>query len=204
LRYKIKLINKKEITMSIKGTKTEKNLLLSFAGESQAKNRYTFFSKQAKKEGYEQIAAFFMETALQEEQHAKLFFKRLEGGMAEITASFPAGVIGTTKENLLAAAEGEHDEWANGYPTFAKIADEEGFPEIANKFRMVAKVEQRHEERYRKLLQNMEKDEVYYSQEEQCWICRNCGFRFKGKNAPEKCPCCDHPQAYFEKEAINY
>src|SRR5574344_1071718 len=190
--------------MSIKGTKTEKNLLLSFAGESQAKNRYTFFSKQAKKEGFEQIAALFMETALQEEQHAKLFVKMLEGGMVEITASFPAGVIGTTIDNLLAAAEGEHDEWANGYPTFAKIADEEGFHEIANKFRLVAKVEQRHEERYRKLLQNVEKEDVFYSEEEQCWVCRNCGFRFKGKKAPEKCPCCHHPQAYFEKEAINY
>ena len=136
--------------MSIKGTKTEQNLLKAFAGESQAKNRYTFFAKQAKKDGFEQIAGFFMETALQEEQHAKVFFKHLEGGMVEITASYPAGVIATTAENLLAAAEGEHEEWADLYPEFARIAEEEGFPKIATSFKMVAKVEVEHENRYRK------------------------------------------------------
>ncbi|MBP3253511.1 MAG: rubrerythrin family protein [Bacteroidales bacterium] len=190
--------------MSIKGTQTEKNILMFFAGESQAKNRYTFFAKQAKKEGYEQIAAVFTETALQEEQHAKLLFRMLEGGSVEITASFPAGVIGNTKENLKAAAAGENEEWTIGYPKGAEIADKEGFAEIANKFRLIASVEQRHEERYLKLLERMEKEDVFYSEQEQCWICRNCGYRFKGKQAPDKCPCCDHPQAYFEREATNY
>lgn len=190
--------------MSLKGTKTEKCIMTFFAGESQAKNRYTFFAKQAKKEGYEQIAAIFMETALQEEQHAKLLFRMLEGGTCEITASFPAGVIGTTAENLKAAAAGENEEWTEGYPQGAKIAEEEGFTEIAKKFRLIASVEKRHEERYLKLLSRVEKEDVFWSEEEQCWVCRNCGFRFKGKNAPEKCPCCDHPKAYFEREALNY
>lgn len=190
--------------MSIKGTKTEKCIMTFFAGESQAKNRYTFFAKQAKKEGYEQIAAIFTETALQEEQHAKLLFRMLEGGACEITASFPAGVIGTTKENLKAAAEGENEEWTVGYPEGARIAEEEGFEEIAKKFRLIASVERRHEERYLKLLARLEKGDVFWSEEEQCWICRNCGFRFNGVKAPETCPCCDHPQAYFEREATNY
>ncbi|MGP1515795.1 MAG: rubrerythrin [Bacteroidales bacterium] len=189
--------------MSLKGTQTEKNILTFFAGESQAKNRYTFFAKQAKKEGYEQIASLFMETALQEEEHAKMLFRMLEGGAVEITAKYPAGVIGNTKENLKAAA-GENEEWTEGYPNGAKVAEEEGFPEIAKKFRLIASVEKRHEERYLKLLSRLEKEDVFWSEEEQCWVCRNCGFRFKGKKAPQICPCCDHPLAYFEREATNY
>lgn len=190
--------------MSIKGTKTEQNLLKAFAGESQAKNRYTFFAKQAKKDGFEQIAGFFMETALQEEQHAKVFFKHLEGGMVEITASYPAGVIASTAENLLAAAEGEHEEWADLYPEFARIAEEEGFPKIATSFKMVAKVEVEHENRYRKLLENIEKNQVFARPEERVWVCRKCGFHYKGVKALEKCPCCEHPKAYFELECLNY
>ena len=160
--------------MSIKGTKTEKCIMTFFAGESQARNRYTFFAKQAKKEGYEQIAAIFTETAAQEEEHAKLLFKMLEGGSCEISASFPSGVIGTTKENLKVAAAGENEEWTVGYPEGAKIAEEEGFSSIAEKFRMIASVEKRHEERYLKLLSRLEKEDVFYSEEEQCWVCRNC------------------------------
>ncbi|MBQ9313189.1 MAG: rubrerythrin family protein [Bacteroidales bacterium] len=190
--------------MKLKGTQTEKCIMAFFAGESQAKNRYTFFAKQAKKEGYEQISAIFTETAGQEEEHAKMLFKMLEGGSCEITATFPAGVIGSTKENLKAAAEGENEEWTVGYPQGAEIAEKEGFPEIAEKFRLIASVEKRHEERYLKLLSRMEKEDVFYSEEEQCWVCRNCGYRFKGKQAPEKCPCCDHPRAYFEREADNF
>ena len=189
--------------MRIKGTQTEKNLLKSFAGESQARNRYTYFASKAKKEGFEQIAAFFDETAAQEKEHAKLFFKFLEGGMVEITASFPAGVIGNTAENLLAAAEGEHEEWDLLYPEFARIADEEGFPKIATAFRLVASVEKRHEERYRKLLQNIENDEVFKRSGKVVWSCRNCGFLYKGEQAPQTCPCCDHPKAFFELEADN-
>jgi rubrerythrin len=190
--------------MSIKGTKTEQNLLKSFAGESQARNRYTFFASKAKKDGYEQIAAFFEETAAQEKEHAKLFFKFLEGGMLEITATFPAGVIGSTAENLLAAAEGENEEWTLAYPEFARIADEEGLPKIAEKFRLVAAVEKRHEERYRKLLQNIQIDTTFKRPEKMVWACRNCGFLHNGENAPDECPCCDHPQAYFELEARNF
>lgn len=190
--------------MSIKGTQTEKNLLTFFAGESQAKNRYTFFAKQAKKDGYEQISAIFMETASQEEEHAKLLFRMLEGGNLEITASFPAGQILSTKENLMAAVEGENDEWKNGYPKAAEAADKEGFPEIAKQFRYIAEVEKRHSERFQKLLDRVTNNEIFYSKEEQCWICRNCGYRFKGKEAPEECPCCKHPRAYFEKESTNY
>ena len=190
--------------MSIKGTKTEQNLLKSFAGESQARNRYTFFASKAKKEGFEQIAAFFEETAAQEKEHAKLFFKFLEGGMVEITAAYPAGVIGTTAENLLAAAEGEHEEWDLLYPEFAKIAEEEGFPKIATAFKLVATVEKRHEERYRKLLQNVEKEEVFKRSEKKTWACRNCGYLHTGEKALNSCPCCDHPQAYFELEATNF
>lgn len=189
---------------SIKGSKTEKNLLKSFAGESQAKNRYTYFAKVAKKEGYEQIAEFFMETAMQEEQHAKLFFKFLEGGAVEITAMYPAGVIGTTLENLEAAASGENEEWTELYPEFARIADEEGFKIIAAKYRLVAKVEEQHEKRYRKLAQNIRENTVFESDEETVWVCRNCGHVHKGKKAPANCPTCDHPQAYFEKKVVNY
>lgn len=189
---------------SIKGTRTEKNLLTSFAGESQARNRYTFFSSAAKKEGFEQIAGVFTETAEQEKEHAKRFFKYLEGGSLEITASFPAGIIGTTKENLAAAAAGENEEWSEMYPKFAEIADEEGFKEIAVTFRMIAKVEAEHEARYRKLLANVEANKVFEKDEEILWQCRNCGFVFKGKKAPAKCPACQHPQAYFEPMKQNY
>ncbi|MCL2073445.1 MAG: rubrerythrin family protein [Marinilabiliaceae bacterium] len=190
--------------MSIKGTRTEQNLLKSFAGESQARNRYTFFASKAKKEGLEQIAAFFEETAAQEKEHAKLFFKFLEGGMVEITAVYPAGIIGNTAENLLAAADGEHEEWELLYPEFAKIAEEEGFPRIATAFKLVATVEKRHEERYRKLLQNIEKEEVFKRKEKKTWVCRNCGYSHTGEKALNSCPCCEHPQAYFELEAVNY
>ncbi|MBP1630556.1 MAG: Rubrerythrin [Bacteroidetes bacterium] len=198
------LTNKKIIIMSIKGTETEKNLLKSFAGESQAKNRYTFFAKQAKKEGYEQIAALFAETAMQEEQHAKVFFKFLEGGMVEITAMYPAGVIGTTAENLEASANGEHEEWADLYPEFARIAEKEGFPKIATAYKLISKVEAEHENRYRKLLENVKKNQVFEREEEQVWVCRNCGYHHKGKKALENCPCCDHPKAHFELKAMNY
>jgi rubrerythrin len=190
--------------MSIKGTQTELNLLKAFAGESQARNRYTFFASTARKEGFEQIAAIFEETAAQEKEHAKLFFKFLEGGMVEVTAMFPAGQIGGTAENLLASAEGEHEEWNLLYPEFARIADEEGFAKIANAFRLVASVEKRHEERYRKLLQNIENDEVFKRSDKMVWACRNCGFIHYGENAPDICPCCDHPQAFFELQAVNY
>ena len=190
--------------MSIKGTKTEQNLLKAFAGESQARNRYTFFASKAKKEGFEQIAAFFEETAAQEKEHAKLFFKFLQGGMLEITATFPAGVIGSTAENLLASAEGEHEEWDLIYPEFAAIAEVEGFPKIAEAFKLVAAVEKRHEERYRKLLQNINKNEVFSRTEKMSWACRNCGYLHNAETAPEMCPCCDHPKAFFEMEAKNF
>ena len=190
--------------MSIKGTKTEQNLLKSFAGESQARSRYTFFASVAKKEGYEQIAGVFMETAEQEKEHAKKFFKYLEGGMVEITASYPAGIISTTAENLKAAADGENEEWADLYPEFAQIAQEEGFPQIANTFRQIAKVEAEHEARYRKLLERVETGKVFERDEEIEWQCRNCGYVLKGKKAPMKCPACEHPQAYFEPKKNNY
>lgn len=190
--------------MSIKGTKTEQNLLKSFAGESQARSRYTFFASVAKKEGFEQIAGVFMETAEQEKEHAKKFFKYLEGGMVEITACYPAGVIGTTAENLKAAAEGENEEWADLYPEFARIAQEEGFPQIANTFKQVAKVEAEHEARYRTLLSRVIEGKVFEREEEIEWQCRNCGYVIKGKKAPQKCPACEHPQAYFEPKKNNY
>ncbi len=189
---------------SVKGTKTEQNLLKAFAGESQARSRYTFFASVAKKEGYEQISGVFMETAEQEKEHAERFFKFLEGGMVEITASYPAGKIGTTMENLAAAAAGENEEWAEMYPEFAAIADEEGFPAIAAVFRNVATVEEQHEIRYRKLLAHVEAGDVFSREEEIYWQCRNCGYVHKGKNAPESCPACAHPQAYFEPMKQNY
>ncbi len=189
---------------SLKGTKTEKNLLKSFAGESQARTRYTYFASAAKKEGFEQISAIFMETAEQEKEHAKKFFKYLEGGAVEITAAFPAGVIGTTAENLKAAKEGENEEWSELYPEFAKIAEEEGFAEIANTFRKIALVEAEHEKRYNKLYENVINDKVFNRDEEVYWQCRNCGFVIKSKNAPEKCPACQHPKAYFELMKTNY
>ncbi|WP_455498676.1 rubrerythrin [Coprobacter sp.] len=189
---------------SIKGTKTEQNLLKSFAGESQARSRYTFFASVAKKEGFEQIAGVFMETAEQEKEHAKKFFKYLEGGMVEITASYPAGIISTTAENLRAAADGENEEWADLYPEFARIAEEEGFSTIAVTFKMVAKVEAEHEARYRKLLERVESGKFFEEDEEIEWQCRNCGYVHKGKKAPENCPACAHPKAYFERKKNNY
>jgi rubrerythrin len=199
LKY-IKNIN----NMSIKGTKTEQNLMKAFAGESQARNRYTFFASKARKDGFEQIAAFFEETAAQEKEHAKIFFKFLEGGMLEITASFPAGVIGNTADNLLASAEGEHEEWDLLYPEFARIAEEEGFEKIATAFKLIATVEKSHEERYRKLLENIKNDEVFLRSGKMMWVCRNCGYIHYGEKSLDKCPCCDHPQAYFELKAANY
>ncbi len=184
---------------TLKGTQTEKNLLHSFAGESQARMRYNYFASVAKKEGYEQIAAIFNETADQEKEHAKRFFKFLEGGMVEITATFPAGVIGTTAENLKAAAEGEHEEWSDAYPKFAEIAEQEGFIEIAKVFRAIASVEAEHEKRYRTLLDLVETNRVFEREEAIVWQCRNCGFVLTGKKAPLKCPACAHSQAYFEK-----
>ena len=184
---------------SLKGTQTEKNLMLSFAGESQARMRYTYFASVAKKEGYEQIAAIFTETADQEKEHAKRFFKFLEGGMVEITGTFPAGVIGTTAQNLAAAAEGEHEEWADMYPAFAEVAAQEGFAEISAVFKAIATVEAEHERRYRDLLALVEAGKVFERDEAIVWQCRNCGFVLTGKRAPLKCPACAHPQAYFEK-----
>ena len=189
---------------SIKGTQTEQNLLKSFAGESQARTRYTFFASVAKKEGFEHISAICMETAEQEKEHAKKFFKYLEGGMVEITAAFPAGVIGTTAENLKAAAEGENEEWVDLYPHFADVAEQEGFPAVALTFRNVAKVEAEHEKRYRKLLANVENGTVFSDSEEIEWQCRNCGYVYRGKTAPEACPACAHPRAYFERKKNNY
>ncbi len=188
----------------MKGTQTEQNLLKSFAGESQARNRYTFYASVAKKEGYEQIASIFMETAEQEKEHAKKFFKYLEGGMVEITATFPAGVISTTAENLKAAADGENEEWVDLYPEFANVAEAEGFDEIAAVFRAVAKVEAMHEDRYRKLLARVEEGTVFTRQEEIDWQCRNCGYVHTGDSAPEICPACAHKQAYFEQKKSNY
>ncbi len=189
---------------SIKGTQTEKNLLTSFAGESQARMRYTYFASVAKKEGYEQIAAIFTETADQEKEHAKRMFKWLEGGMVEITASYPAGVIGTTAENLKAAAAGENEEWTADYPHFADVADAEGFPAIAIMYRNIAIAEKGHEERYLALLSNIENGTVFKKEEETVWQCRNCGYIHVGKEAPEVCPACIHPQAHFEVKKNNY
>ncbi len=189
---------------SIKGTMTEQNLLKAFAGESQARNRYTFFASVAKKEGYEQIAGVFMETAEQEKEHAKRFFKYLEGGPLTITASYPAGIIGTTTENLLAAAEGEHEEWDVLYAEFGDVAEKEGFPEIANTFRQIAKVEAEHEKRYLKLLSRITDGNFFVRDNEIWWQCRNCGHEIKAKEAPLKCPACAHPQSYFEPKKENY
>ena len=189
---------------SIKGTKTEKNLMTSFAGESQARMRYTYFASVAKKEGYEQVAAIFQETADQEKEHAKRMFKWLEGGMVEINACFPAGVIGTTVENLKAAAAGENEEWTADYPRFADIADAEGFPAIAVMYRNIAVAEKGHEERYLALMKNIEKGTAFKKAETVTWQCRNCGFIHTGDSAPELCPACLHPQAYFEVKKNNY
>lgn len=189
---------------SLKGTETEKNLLKSFAGESQARMRYVYFAKQAKKEGFEQIAAIFQETADQEEQHAKRMFKYLEGGMVEITASYPAGKIGTTAENLFEAAAGEHEEWELLYPEFAEIAAKEGFREIATMYKMIAKAEMEHEKRYLKLHESVNNGSFFSREEAIEWHCRKCGFVYFGKTAPKTCPTCLHPQAYFEAKQTNY
>lgn len=189
---------------SIKGTKTEQNLLKAFAGESQARNRYEFFSKVAREEGYNQIAAIFQKTADQEKQHAKRFFKFLEGGEVEITASYPAGKIGTTAENLKAAAMGENEEWTLLYPEFARIAMEEGFPAVATAFKMIAKVEAEHEKRYLKLLKNIEEGTVFKKGERVKWVCTNCGYVHEGEKALDNCPACQHPISYFELLEENY
>ncbi|MBC35103.1 MAG: rubrerythrin family protein [Bacteroidetes bacterium] len=189
---------------SLKGTRTEQNLLKAFAGESQARMRYNYFAKQAKKEGLEQIAAIFEETAIHEKAHAKRFFKFLEGGMVEITAAYPAGVIGTTVENLKAAADGENEEWTELYPEFAKIAEEEGFKEVATAFKMIAKVEKGHEDRYRAFYNNLQEGKVFERDGVYIWQCRNCGYLHEGKKALKGCPACVHPQAYFEIVKENY
>ena len=190
--------------MKLKGSKTEKNLLAGFAGESQARNRYTYFASQAKKEGYVQISAIFEETANQEKEHAKREFKFLEGGEVEIQAAFPAGVIGSTKENLLAAAAGEHYETTEMYPEFAKTADEEGFSDIAKVFRNIAVAEKRHEDRYKALAKNIDDGTVFKRQQPTRCVCRNCGYVHEGTEAPDICPACAHKRDHFELEATNY
>ena len=189
---------------SLKGTKTEQNLLKAFAGESQARMRYNYFAKQAKKEGLEQVAAIFEETAENEKEHAKRFFKFLDGGMVEITASYPAGIIGTTADNLKASADGENEEWTELYPEFAKIAEEEGFKEVAVAFKMIAKVEAAHEKRYRTLYDNLEEGKIFERNGKVIWKCRNCGFIHEAEKAPKTCPACLHSQAYFEIKESNY
>jgi rubrerythrin len=190
---------------AVKGTETEKNLLKAFAGESQARNRYTFYAKAAKEGGYEQIAAIFLETAEHERHHAKRFFRHLEGGVVEITAAYPAGPLeGTTAEHLAAAAAGEHEEWAELYPAFADVAEKEGFKDVATTFRMVAKAETMHEARYRKLLDNVEKSSVFERPEPVKWMCRECGYVYESRKALKTCPVCLHPQAYQQIFAENY
>jgi rubrerythrin len=190
--------------MELKGSQTEKNLLAAFAGESQARTRYTFFASVAKKEGYEQISAIFQETSDNEKEHAQLFFNHLKGGTAEITAAYPARIIGSTAEDLEAAAEGEKLEWGTLYPNFAQVAEEEGFKNVAKTFLMVAKVESYHERRYRKLLANIEQNKVFKKDSPIKWKCRNCGYVFEGSEVPEKCPVCDHARSYFEVWCENY
>ncbi len=189
---------------SIKGTETEKNIMAAFAGESQARNRYTYFASKAKKEGYVQIAAIFQETADQEKEHAKRLFKLLEGGEVEITGSFPAGTIGTTEENLLASAGGEHYEHAEMYPAFAEVARKEGFADIAAIFEAIAVAEKQHEARYRALAENIKQGKVFKRDQPVKWRCRNCGYIYEGTEAPEKCPACDHPRAHFELFGENW
>jgi rubrerythrin len=188
----------------IKGTRTEKNLMKAFAGESQAKNRYEFASKVAKEEGYEQIAAIFLETASQEQQHAKRFFKFLEGGMLEITASYPAGKISATSDNLAAAAAGEHEEWSMLYPEFARVAEEEGFKEVATAFKAISSAEKVHEDRYRKLLANIMGNKVFERDEKVFWYCRKCGYVHFGTKPLKNCPACLHPLSYTEIFSENY
>ena len=190
--------------MGLKGTQTEKNLLTAFAGESQARNRYTYFASQAKKDGFVQIMAIFEETANQEKEHAKRLFKFLEGGDVEVAAAFPAGVIGTTSENLQAAAAGEDHETKEMYPEFAKTAEEEGFGEIADVFRRIAVAEARHRDRYLALDKNIAEGAVFKKGKKVRWVCRNCGYVHEGDSAPDLCPACAHPQAHFELDALNY
>jgi rubrerythrin len=190
--------------MEFKGSKTEKNLLAAFAGESQARTRYSFFASAAKKEGYEQISSIFQETSDNEKEHAQLFFNHLKGGDVEIVVTYPAGVIASTLENLNAAADGEKLEWGTLYPNFAEVAQEEGFPDVARTFRMVALVESYHERRYRKLVANMEQGKVFKKDSPVKWKCRNCGYVFESAETPEKCPTCAHPRSYFEVWCENY
>lgn len=189
---------------SVKGTRTEKNLLAAFAGESQARNRYTLFASAARKEGYEQIANIFIETASNEKEHAEVFFKYLEGGDVEIVAAYPAGTIGDTKTNLEAAADGEKLEWSKLYADMEKVAKEEGFGEIATSFKEIAEVEEFHEKRYRKLARNVSEGEVFKRKAPVRWHCTNCGYVHEGTEAPKICPACKHPQAYYELLAENY
>ena len=189
---------------SLKGTKTEQNLLKAFAGESQARNRYEMFVSVARKEGFEQIAAIFQETANQEKEHAKRFFSFLEGGVVEITAGYPAGIVGTTAENLKAAAEGENEEWILLYPQFAEIAKEEGFPQIMAAFKLIARVEEEHERRYLKLLQNLSEDKVFMKDGKVWWKCLNCGYIYESAKALENCPACLHPKAFMQMKEENY
>ncbi len=190
--------------MELKGSKTEKNLITAFAGESQARNRYTYFASQAKKEGFVQISLIFEETANQEKEHAKRLFKFMKGGEAEVAASFPAGVIGTTAENLVSAAGGEHYEWTDMYPTFAKVAREEGFNEIAAAMESIAVAEKQHEKRYLDLKANIDNGRVFRRDKPTVWRCLNCGYLHEGTEPPEKCPACDHERAYFELLGENW
>ncbi|MFH1406699.1 MAG: rubrerythrin [Candidatus Omnitrophota bacterium] len=192
------------MTKSLKGTKTEKNLLASFAGESQARNRYTYFASAAKKEGYEQISGIFLETAENEKEHAKVFFKFLEGGELEITAAYPAGAIGSTSANLKAAADGENLEWTKLYKEGENTARQEGFIEVADKFKEIAEVEEQHERRYRKLLANIKEGKVFKKDSVIKWKCRNCGYVHEGNEAPTQCPACSHPRAFYEVLCENY
>jgi rubrerythrin len=189
---------------SLRGTETEKNLLIAFAGESQARNRYTYFASVAKKEGYEQISAIFLETADNEKEHAKVFFKYLEGSDLEITATYPAGMIKDTLANLQAAADGEKLEWSKLYVDFANVAEREGFAEIAKSLREIAKVEQFHESRYRRLIENLKNGTIFKKEKVVKWHCRNCGYIFEGTEAPKECPACKHPQSYYEVLCENY
>jgi len=201
---RVKFIKRGDKMESLKGTKTEKNILTAFAGESQARNRYTYFSSKAKKEGYVQISNIFQETADNEKEHAKRLFKFLEGGEAEISASFPAGVIGSTAENLKASAAGENYEHTTMYPGFARIAKEEGFSEVAEVMMAIAVAEKQHEKRYLDLLENIEKDRVFKRDNPVKWKCNNCGYIYEGEEAPEECPACAHPQAHFELLGENW
>ena len=192
------------MSKSIKGSRTEQNLLKAFAGESQARNRYTYAASVARKAGFVQISNLFQETADNEKEHAKRFFKFLEGGAVEIAATYPAGVIGDTADNLKMAADGEHEEWTELYPEFARVAEEEGYAEVALAFTMIAKVEQAHEERYRRLLRSVASGTVFKREKPTKWKCNNCGYVHEGAEAPDSCPACLHPRAHFEEKAENY